>query len=55
MLMLNAPAAVKEMEEALKCIQERENADAECICGCERDKLYPIEWTVQIMNHMLFS
>ena len=37
MLVLNAPAVVKEMEEALKCIQERENADAECTCGCERD------------------
>ena len=35
MLVLNAPAVVKETKEALKCIQERENADAECTCDRE--------------------
>ncbi len=35
MLVLNAPAVVKETKEALKCIQERKNACAECTCGCE--------------------
>ena len=35
--MLNAPAAAKRSEEALKCIQERENVCAECTCGRERD------------------
>ena len=32
---LNAPATAKRSEEALKCIQEREIACAECTCDRE--------------------
>jgi hypothetical protein len=39
MLVLNAPAVVKETKEALKCIQERENADAECTCDHETKRV----------------
>ena len=35
MSVLNAPATAKRSEEALKCIQEREIACAECTCDRE--------------------